>query len=287
MKIDIKLNKVYPFLLLCATLGAFTGCQPEDAGDGNGLTSANIDASFTITPVTGKTNTYALKANEVGVISVKWDKGTGSATLGKAIDTIALPDAGVYSIKLTAVGKGGEQKTTAQDITVATSDPIAGNLVVGGKMETADAAKWTQFTIGAGVSFAISNGKMTATGGSWGHAGIYQAIQVVAGKKYQVDMLVSGSGASDTWFEVYVSATQPSAGVDYTAGGNRLGLNTWNGCGNATFSGKLTAIGCSGTGKGLVEFTQSGTVYLVIKTGGNNLGTTGISMDNVEFRGTK
>lgn len=102
-------------------------------------------------------------------------------------------------------------------------------------------------------------------------------------------MVVSGSGATDTWFEVYFGTDAPEANKDYSSGGNRLALNTWTGCGKTPFSGSLAAIACDGSLKGKngeVTFTQSGTIYLLIKTGGANLGTSGISIDNIEFRGT-
>ena len=58
----------------------------------------------------------------------------------------------------------------------------------------------------------------------------------------------------------------------------------WNGCGKTSFNGPLTSLSCAGTGGGVVEFPISGTAYLVIRSGGDNLGTTGISIDNVELR---
>ena len=102
-------------------------------------------------------------------------------------------------------------------------------------------------------------------------------------------MDVSGSGASETWFEVYFGTATPVATKDYTSGGIQIALNTWAGCGNAAFNGNIATICCEGAlvGKnGEITFTQSGTIYLFIKTGGANLGTSGISIDNIELRGT-
>jgi len=153
-------------------------------------------------------------------------------------------------------------------------------------MEAGDEAAWTKLAIGGpSVEFNFVDGKLVATGGNWGYSGVYQPIEVIAGKKYKLDLIVSGSGATDTWFEVYVGTQEPQQGVDYSSGGIRLGLNTWAGCGKTNFNGKLSAISCSGSGN-VVQFDQSGTVYLLIKSGGANLGDTGISIDNVEFRGT-
>lgn len=63
----------------------------------------------------------------------------------------------------------------------------------------------------------------------------------------------------------------------------RLGLNTWIGCGKTAFDGPLTTLSCNGAG-GIIEFTTAGTVYLVIRGGGADLGTAGIAVDNVELR---
>ncbi|MDB5012032.1 MAG: hypothetical protein JWQ25_234 [Daejeonella sp.] len=288
MKRNINFKNAAFIVAAAFTIGSYIGCQPDEAGDGNGLSDPNVNATFTVTPVEGKTNTYVLKSNTSGVLAVKWDKGDGSGfTKGKLIDTVFYPDAGKYTIVLNAVGKGGIIGTSNADVTVATSDPIAGNLVVGGKMEAADDAKWQRLPIGNGVDFTLSGGKMVAAGGGWGHKGIYQAIDVVAGKKYKVDMLVSGGGAINTWFEVYVGTAVPVAGKDYADGGKRLALSTWAGCGNASFNGKLSAISCDAPAGNTVQFATTGKVYLVIRTGGEYLGANGISIDNVEFRGTK
>ncbi len=285
MKLKINLTKVVTLVACTLTIGLYSGCRPDDSDVDNGLTSPDLAAAFTITPVTGKINTYVLKAEENGVVAIKWDKGTGSVSIGKAIDTAYFPDAGTYTVTLVAVGKGGVEKSASKEITVATSDPIAGNLLLGAKMQDGDAQYWTPITYSAGVSFAISNGKMVATGGNGGHAGVYQAIQVEEGKKYKVDMTISGSGATDTWFEVYVGKAVPVQGSDYNDGGTRIALNTWAGCGQTAFNGKLSAITCSGSGN-IITFPTSGTAYLVIRSGGANLGITGIAFTDVEFRGT-
>lgn len=278
-------RKIYTLFGAVLLSAFYIGCQPEDFGEGNGLTATNVDAAFTVTPVTGKINTYVLKANKPGVVTVKWDKGDGGgAAIGKLIDTVFYPDAGTYNITLTAIGKGGALGNASQQVVVENSDPVAGNLIDGGKMETGDASKWTHFTYSPGVVFGINGGKMVATGGSGGHAGIYQSIEVVGGKKYKIDMNISGSGATDVWFEVYLGTATPGAG-DYNSGGTRIALNTWAGCGKTPFNGKLSSISCAGSGN-TVTFENSGTVYLVIRGGGANFGTTGISITNIEVRGS-
>jgi len=111
-----------------------TGCHPDEFGDGNGFDASGLGASFTVTPVAGKNNTYALKADEVnGLLGLQWDKSDGAGSvLGKAIDTVFYPDAGSYDIQMTAIGKGGATVTATKNIVVEKSDPVSGNLVVGG-----------------------------------------------------------------------------------------------------------------------------------------------------------
>lgn len=281
-------NKTYIWTKLGAVMLVVlvTSCFPDDFGSGNGLSDDDVNAEFTITPVAGKSNRYVLKAEADGVLGVKWDLGEGGGSaLGSIIDTVFYPDAGTYTVTLTAIGRGGKTATVTHDVVVNSSDPNAGNLVVGGKMNPGDDASWTVLPYSAGVNVEMTGGKMVWTGGGWGQKGIYQTVQVVGGKKYKVDMLVSGSGSSNTWFEVYVGKSAPGA-VDYGEGGKRLALSTWAGCATSAFSGKFSVLTCDANAPNapVVTFPESGTAYLVIRGGGENLGT--ISVDNVEFRGT-
>lgn len=285
-----KINKAYlgavpVTAMVIMTLGS---CQ-KDFRD-NGLEAA-LTPSFTVEAVTGRTNTYLVKNTTTGAINTRWDfdKGAGYG-IGKFVDTVFFPDAGVYNVKMQSMGKGGiYYDATPQNVTVATSDPNAGNLVQGGNMNADDASKWTIHPISAGVDMELKDGKMLATGGGWGHAAFWQKLEVVAGKKYRFAMNIAGSGATNTWLEVYFGSAAPVAGSDYSDGGIRIAMNTWAGCGGTPFSGNIAAIGCEGelVGKnGEVTFTTSGSIYLFIKTGGENIGATGITFDNVEFRGT-
>ena len=261
------------------------GCFPEN--EDLSLGGQPPVATFTVEPVAGENNTYVLTNTTDGAFISLWNSGNGFSQ-GTAVDTLFLPDAGDYEIQLVTVSNSGSDTSDVELVNVATSDPAAGNIVVGGRMDDPDA--WTVFTITDGVSFSIADGKMTGIGGGWGHAGFYQPIEVIAGKEYAFNASVSGSGASDTWFEVYFGSYEPVAYSDYSDGGNQLGLNTWAGCATDEFSGSLLSVGCAGElleSDGKITFAQSGTVYLVVKSGGANLGDTGISIDNIELRGTK
>lgn len=281
-----KAGKTTALLAAMASL-LFSACQKDFAN--NGLAS-ELSPSFTVAPLAGRTNTYLLTNTTAGALNSRWDfdKGAGFG-IGKFVDTVFYPDAGVYAVRMQALGKGGiYYNAPSQNITVATSDPNAGNLVQGGKMNAADAAKWNILNISAGVTMELKDGRMLANGGGWGHAGFWQKLTVVAGKKYRFGMTVAGSGATDTWAEVYFGTAVPVNGSDYSSGGKQIAMNTWAGCGNVPFSGNIAVIGCDGplVGKnGEISFTTSGDIYLVVKTGGANIGTTGISFDNVELRG--
>ena len=275
------------YLASSVVLLSLGSCQKDFRN--NGLETA-LTPAFTIEPVTGRNNTYVVKNTTSGAMNTRFDfdKGSGYA-LSRSVDTVFYPDAGTYSVKMQVMGKGGiYYDAAAQTVTVATSDPAAGNLVQGGKMSAEDASKWTIHPISAGVSMQLKDGKMWATGGGWGHAGFWQKLDIVSGKKYRFGMIVAGSGATDTWAEVYFGNSAPVAGSDYSSGGNMIGMNTWAGCGGTAFTGNIAVIGCSGTlvGKnGEVTFPNSGSIYLLIKAGGGSMGTSGISFDNIELRG--
>lgn len=283
------MKNISRLLFIAAAISTFAACKKATVTD-RGLTETNLDATFTMTPVAGKMNTFLLRAKDSSYIASKWDLGNGSVVVGKMSQELFLPDAGAYTITHYAVGKGGATFSSTQNVTIATSDPAKGNLIKGGKFETAaDEAFWTRITISdPAITWTRTGGKMVATGGSWGHSAIYQAVTVEANKDYRFGMSVSGSGATDVWFEVYFGTAAPVNGSDYSSGGIAIALNTWNGCGNTSFNNNIATIGCAGAlvGKnGVIRFPTSGTVYLLIKTGGANLGSTGISIDNVELRG--
>ncbi len=286
-----KLKKVWLGTSVVTAVAIMTmgSCQKESLRD-NGLETV-LTPSFTVEPVAGRTNTFVAKNTTVGAMNTRWDFDQGAGFRpGKYTDTVFFPDAGIYNVKMQTMGKGGiYYDAAAKPVTVATSDPNAGNLVQGGKMNAEDASRWTIHPISAGVTMQMTAGKMQATGGGWGQAAFWQKVDVVAGKKYRFAMSIAGSGATNTWLEVYFGSTAPVAGSDYSNGGIRIAMNTWAGCGGTAFSGNIAVIGCVGTmvGKnGEVTFPTTGSIYLFVKTGGEVLGTTGISFDNVELRGS-
>lgn len=261
---------------------AMIACTEANYGDVNltRVTKSDLDPSFTIAPLVA--NKYKLTpTSDKNVIFSGWDLGIGSFTNNPG-DTLFLPDAGSYNIRHFVVGAGGiSSDTISQTITVATSDPVKGNLVVGGKFASADVAKWTiGGTNTAAGAWVFTPGKATLIA----NGGIYQAINVIGGNKYKIDMLVSSTtGLIDSWFEVYCDYTNPTTVTgDYSKGGTILSINTWSGSGKTPFSGKLSSVGTATALKGIFTATTTGTVYLVIRGGGNM--QAGVSITNVEFR---
>ena len=289
-KYFIKYSALCFAILALASLNA---CQPETFGDGNGLSDPNADATFTVTPVEGSANKFMIKANATNLTANRWDFGDGGPEFaGSDAEELFLPDADTYTITHKAIGRGGIVTVSTQQIVIPTSDPIAGNLVKGGKLRTADEfAQWTVLNISANdasLTFTPSTptlqGHVTFTATNYQQKAIYQAIDVVANRKYKIDMRVFGAAAFNTWFEVYASKTAPVQGQDYAADGKRIGLSTWDGCATSAFDNKLSVIKCVGSGN-VVQFAESGTIYLLIKCGGENVGIPGISATNIEFRG--
>lgn len=265
-----------------------TSCMPDDF-ENNGLKETSLDATFTISTVDGSPNNFILKTNASNYIGSKWNLGDGApAYFGSNEEEIFLPDAGDYTITHYAVGRGGFMEEESLPLNVATSDPNSGNIVLGGKFNTEDdISAWTILTISAsGAAWNFSDGKATITGGGWNQQGIFQAIDVIEGKTYKIDLIASSTtGVSNTWFEVFCSTTAPTQNSDYSAGGTLRNINTWDGCGTSAFSGKISSVGCNASkNTGTFTAAATGTMYLVIKCGGENL-SGGISIDNVEVRG--
>jgi hypothetical protein len=279
---------------------AMIACTEANYGDVNltRITKSDLNPAFTVVPVVANKYTLTPTSNK-NVISSQWDLGIGSFAKFNPGDTLFLPDAGSYIIKRYVVGAGGiTSDTISQTITVATSDPKSGNLLLGSKFVTpADLAKWTiggTGTPAGGVwtytpGTATTSGKETLTASGYAGNGIYQAVNVTAGKKYHIDMLISSTtGLSDSWLEVYCDYTNPTTVTgDYSVGGKRYSVSTWdNAAAKSPFSGKISKLmlGKATDNVGTFTATTTGTVYLVIRGGGNDM-KAGISITNIEFRG--
>ncbi|WP_379963728.1 hypothetical protein [Epilithonimonas sp. UC225_85] len=269
-------------------------CVPDSVdGDGNGLTPTNSDASFTVTKTSE--NHYKLASSNNNYISSKWnlDDGGGFGTGPNTYD-IFIPDEGTYNIQHQIIGQGGLVGGTAsQTIKVDKADPAAGNMILGGKFtDAADVAKWSMaFPNPSGTAlWTFADGKATFVAKGWERNVLYQAVNVVEGRTYKADAVVSSKGVSDTWFEIYVGYAKPTANNDYTGDGNDStwlrGINTWAGSGTSAFTGKISIVGSvnSNNPNGTFKATKTGVAYFAIRSGGNDM-KEGISITNVEFRG--
>jgi PKD repeat protein len=104
-------------LFLVAGLVFFiAGCDKDDEELG-----AKPTASFTISPVAGRVNTFALQSTSENAFGYQWDKGNGTFAKGQANDTAYFPVKGSYIVKLRAFGRGGYD-STAQTVSVIVDD---------------------------------------------------------------------------------------------------------------------------------------------------------------------
>lgn len=78
-------------------------------------------AFFTITPVSGRINTFVLQSASQNSFAYQWDKGTGAFAKGNAVDTAYFPLKGTYTVKLRAFGRGGYD-STAQTVNITVDD---------------------------------------------------------------------------------------------------------------------------------------------------------------------
>ena len=105
------------FFTLLITSLLLINCSPESESD----LGTKATASFTIAPVPGKVNTFALQSTSQNAFGYQWDKGNGSFVKGNQLDTAYFPLKGNYTVKLRAFGRGGYD-STAQTVSVAVDD---------------------------------------------------------------------------------------------------------------------------------------------------------------------
>ena len=283
-------------VLLISVVSILISCQPDEPkSNGLAISSDAINADFTIDASNASSNLYTLVGQTENILANTWDLGDGnSPTPSGNTFSAFIPDAGTYVLQHKVVGRGGASKTQSQTLVVPTSDVVSGNLVRGGKfLNAADNANWTILNIaGSHINWTFGNGYANVSGSSptqYGQQGIYQAIQVIAGKKYKVDLKITGSSCLNSWFEVYVGTAIPQQNNDYSSGGKRISISTFGCLMSNSFDGKLSDLSCDGSGN-IITFPTSGTVYLVMRSGGfnnNTLGLGGVKITNVEFRGVK
>jgi PKD repeat protein len=250
--------------------------SPPDAPDFTFLANPANLLEVTFTKTTEDASHYA------------WNFGDGTPLSFEANPVHIYESPGTYNVILNARTHGGSKLKSAQVVVLGNEPP---NLIAGGDLS--DQSLWTVASAGMTLSTtSFANGELKFSNGA-GPAQTnvlaYTTAQVEAGKTYKFSAKVKGSGASNSWFELYLGTTAPVAGSDYSEG-LYLGLNTWDGCGTSAFNGNLATLSCkanaSGNGKeGLLTFNNSGTIYLVFKAGSwdGSLGTDGITLDDVKL----
>jgi hypothetical protein len=271
--------------VLLMTAAWLAGCTPDK---GSASLGPLPKASFTVAPVSGSVNTFALASGSQGVFGWYWDPGDGTGSkAGPANDTLYYSKKGNYRVILLVTGHGGYD-TASQIVSVAADDPginvLQGNS--SGALDASSASAWTVLNTGGAqttFNFTAQGLNISNTGNTNG--AVYQAVSVKAGVPYTFSAILQGAGASNSWVEFYIGSAAPVQGSDYSD--NKFNsLNTWVGCGKSVFSGDINSIGCSGTGVGQggkITFATSGTRYIMIKAGssGGTLGTGGVTVTNI------
>lgn len=112
-----NLSRIYNSFLLLSSLFIIKACTP----DNDGALGNKAIASFTVTPVQGKANTYALESTSQNAFGYQWDKGTGAYVRGNALDTAYFAVKGEYTVTLRAFGRGGYD-SSSQKVTVEADD---------------------------------------------------------------------------------------------------------------------------------------------------------------------
>ncbi|GAA3923973.1 hypothetical protein GCM10022209_16520 [Chitinophaga oryziterrae] len=268
-----------------AIAAIISSCSPESSSKQLGPLPT---ASFTVTPMEGKPYKMIVKSTTNGGFLWRWNYRDTKVAV-RETDTLSFAKQGEYPIQFTVFTDGG-YATTSQNVTVTADAPVA-DILKGGDMEAGSGQYWTLLnTGGTQTSIQVTNGVMQFGNTGDSNGAIYQKLKVIPGREYTFSGDVKGTGATNTWFEVYFGTKAPAQGSDYSGTGvtKYIALNTWSGCGLVPFDGNLAEIGCDGDGKGkggtMVFAGSDTTVYMVIKAGsaGGNMGT-GITLDNVKF----
>ncbi len=117
---------IMKFNLRLFSLAITTGCMLTAITQGCKKTTGELGtpatASFTVSPITSKPNTFLLNSNSTNAFRYQWNLGDGSVTrAGNATDTAYFPKKGTYLVKLYAYGRGG-YTVDSQTVVVATDD---------------------------------------------------------------------------------------------------------------------------------------------------------------------
>ena len=126
-----KTNKTLIALLMVGSFSLFA-CKYDIKDLGPKATAA-----FTVTPVAGQVNRYALSSTSQNAFIVEWDKGDGKFVRLGDTTSVYFADKGNCTVRLLAYGPGGID-SASQVINVAADDPAAQTPM---KMLTANSSK--------------------------------------------------------------------------------------------------------------------------------------------------
>lgn len=239
----------------------------------------SLKATFTVTPVQGSNTKFIVSNTTNGnFVGTYWDSDQGNKFVGgKTVDTIFYPLAGTYNIRLQVVDKRGRVYTSSPiPVTTTINDPRY--ILKGGQMRPGDDSYWSVFNQGPknGI-WALADGKYTVTNNP-NNTGIYQAVQLVAGKKYNISITYLAKSYNSTWGEVWIGKFQPVNGSDY--GQNAPSSGNSGSSATPTFVSWSSSTTAEGSGTKTSTFTPatSGTYYFTIKVGtGNSFSSVAIS----------
>jgi hypothetical protein len=227
----------------------------------------SLTASFTVTPVQDNGTKFIVTNTTPGMCVGTWwnaDQGNGFVG-GKAIDTLFYPLAGTYNIKMQAIDKRGRLYSTGPiAVTTTVNDPRY--ILKGGQMRLGDDLYWSHFDQGAPYAiwtFAPSAYKVT---GNPKNSGIYQAVQLTAGKIYNISISSTASSYNSSWGEVWVGKYQPANGSDYSASAPSAGNASAQTPTFVSWSSSTTSLTTS-TKTSTFTPGSTGTYYFVIKVG--------------------
>lgn len=279
MKSSIKSKIKAAFVPLALGVFVLGGCKKE-ANDSYEVYSPvdSLKATFTVAPVQGSNTKFVVTNTTAGnCVATYWDSDQGNKFVGgKAVDTIFYPLAGTYNIRMQALDKRGRVHTSAPiPVTTTVNDPRY--VLKGGQMRPGDDAYWSIFNQGPrnGI-WTLANGLFTVTNNP-NNTGIYQAVQLTGGKKYNVSITYVAKSFNSTWGEVWIGKFQPVNGSDYGANAPSSG----NGSGSTpTFVGWSGSTTAESSGNKTGSFTPatSGTYYFTIKVGtGSSFASVAIS----------
>jgi PKD repeat protein len=274
-------KRYFTFFFFVATVLSCT----DEVDEGSRPDAA--DFTMTVNPVNVQEITFA-NASENATHYV-WNFGDGTALSYEKDPVHFYEEPGAYTVTLNARSKGGSVIKSTPIVVEGNEPP---NLISGGDLS--DPTKWTIFpTDMTPTATEFTNGALKFTNGA-GPAQTtvlaFTTAEVEAGKTYKFSAKVKGSGANNTWFQVYIGHVAPTSGADYT-NDMYTGLNTWDGCGGTAFNANIADIGCQanapGNGKGgIISFNTTGKVYIVFKGGSwdGSLGADGITLDDVKLQ---